>query len=713
MDNENPNINKYQKIEDFEEIKVTEEAPEEGKKEKKGRHRKDKKEKKSKEIQTPAVAEEKSEETQVPDIGEEIQEDFPLEDVQHDDFDGIDISKYLSDDAEEESLDDILKSVAIMENGGDKAEIRDIYADLQEPSDPDADITEQEKDITETTENVEREDNNTEDVVNDAVQTLSISEVSESDIKNSLDGESVAEETQSVEPAREDNTPELDETINDSVQEESTVFVEGFEKGTVPTDKKAKKEKKTKEKKVKEKKEKVKKEKEPLGPKDYVTIVLALVALFAVAIFAAAYFKGIIGNQPNVQRTILQENGQEDKLGDILRRIFGKKTNDVQETTTQEDKLADVQIVRSGTMVDLVQSDIPDVFYGVTSDYKVKYFQYYEGEVHAVLATNNISLKVDLGSATVPVRINYAKLGGRVFGFGLFTAEEDSDVYFYDMVAFKITDLPEKYRKEGHALLLATSDKNALTSNNIKWTESFDLNLETGETTRFLKIINRRMDNETGRYENNFCLLSRAGYTSESITIPFFTAREYPLGVEDMQDIFVKTGETEKLLASDVYGRFCLVDNDTIIYMRKTTTGFNVIYNKGGKEEVGSSFYGFMNSSYINYREFILSKADGKLYNLLNREEKTLVGYSMSNPDYFCVSDDGKYLVVIGTVKNALDYQVQMFNLETGEYAKMEDKNFSLHSNLCFINEKTAAYCVVDPNKGFECVVLDLEKAFD
>ena len=675
MDNDNQNMSKYQKIEDIEEIKETEDVPEETEEKKKGRRRKSKKDKKHKEAEALVSEEEITEEPQSIADTEDIYADYPLEDIQTDGFDGMDISDYLTDDASNESLDDILKSVSIMENGGDEAEIRDIYADLQEPSDPDADITEQEKDIPDI-----QEDENT-DVVDEeyqvdcgGIQPLMIPETPDEETEEDADSATEADEPVTEEPeaeAEEATDPEEPEMPAEEVAEN-------------PEPVKGKKEKKAKDKKPKEKKVKEKKEKEPLAKKDYITIAIAVIAVLAIAALAIYYFRG---------------NPTDNNNG--------------QETTTQADKLADVQIVRSGTMVDLIQSDIPDVFYGVTSDYKVKYFQYYEGEVHAALATNNISLKVDLGSATVPVRINYVELGGKTFGFGLFTAEEDSDVYFYDMVAFKMTDLPEKYRREGHALLLATTSKKALTSNAINWNESFDVNLETGETTRFLKNINRRMDNETGTYESNFCLLSWAGYTSASDKIPFFTAREYPLGVEDMQDIFVKTGSNEKLLASDVYGRFCLMDGNTVIYMRKTTTGFNVIYNKDGNEEVGDSFYGLMNSSYINYKEYILSKSDGKLYNLLTRESKTLIGYSMSNPDYFCVSDDGKYLIVIGTVKNALDYQVQMFNLEAGEYAKMEDKNYSPHSNLCFIDEKTAAYCVVDPNQGFECVVLDLEKAFD
>ncbi len=665
MDIKNTNSDKYGRIEEVEEINENKEIIKEDTESKK-RGWKSRRKKKIEETapQIEDLSEEKNpDETENADErkDEDFAAEYPeteIEEVEEneDTFEGIDVSKYLTEEKEDESVDDILKSMGMLPE--EETEEQEIENEKSKDA--------EEEEISEE-EISEEENESLDDIEENGKEECERQEIEEAE----------AEETsEEPETPEENEDTDIEEKLKDDEIEEDILLKDKEEKKSPK-----KKEKKVKEKKAKEEKEK--KEKEPLAKKDYITIVIAVIAVLAISAFTLYYFKGAPDE------------------GDATR-----------ETVTEKDHLSDVQIIRAGTMVDLIQSDIPDVFYGVATDYSIRYYQYYEKEMHAARATNNVSLTVDLGSASIPVKIDYVELGGRVFGFGLFTANENSDVYYYDMVAFKITDLPKKYRKDGHALLVATSSKNALTSNAINWTESFDLNLETGETTRFLKIINRRTDTETGNYESNFCLMPWASYTSSSEMIPFFSSREYPLGV-DMQDIFVKTGAAEKILASDVYGKYFVMDGDTVIYMRKTTTGFNLIYNTKGEEEVKQSFYGFMNSSYINYKEYILGKADGKLYNLKTLETKTLVGYSMSNPDYFCVSDDGKYLIVIGTVKNALDYQVQMFNLETGEYAKMEDKNYSQHSNLCFIDNTTASYCVLDPNQGFEYVVLDIEKAFD
>lgn len=117
-----------------------------------------------------------------------------------------------------------------------------------------------------------------------------------------------------------------------------------------------------------------------------------------------------------------------------------------------------------------------------------------------------------------------------------------------------------------------------------------------------------------------------------------------------------------------------------------------------------------MSSDYLHYGEYILGKNDGKLYHIKTGAEKTLVGYRMT-PEMMCISPDGRYLVMLGTVNSAVDYQVHIFNLETGSFAKYVDKNYSNHFNLTFVDGKTAVYAVLDPNQGFEYVALDVTKA--
>lgn len=486
-----------------------------------------------------------------------------------------------------------------------------------------------------------------------------------------------------VKPAKKENTPKEKKPKEPKIPKEKKSKEPKPLKEKKPKPEKVKEPKPIKEKKIKEPKApKEKKPREPMNGKDFATLGIALVAVVLACTFV--YFKFFHDDTPKI------DNTSDPTVNNVV------------------EKLSDIQIVRNGVLVNLVQTDIPDVFYGITTDYKVKYYQYRDNKMVAVQSTGSISTEVDFGNETLPVTINYVNLGNRIYGIGLFVAEEGEDVYFYNMMVFKLTNLPEKYEEEGKALLLATTSKNALTQGDVLWPESFTIDLESGKTSRFLKIINRSIDVNTGAGVADFCILNQQGYSSPSAQIPFITAREYEQNSGKL-DIFVKNGTKESLFAENVYGKFLLTDGDSVIFMRKTNTGFDVIRKTGEEEKTVSSFYGSMSADYLQKDEYLLNVNDGNLYNMLTGEKTMLIGFRM-DPEMMVMSDDGKYLVMLGTVKNMMDYQVHIFNLESGEYAKFEDKNYSNHSNLTFINSTTAVYTVIDPNQGYEYVVLDVSK---
>lgn len=444
-----------------------------------------------------------------------------------------------------------------------------------------------------------------------------------------------------------------------------------------PKEKKIKEPKQPKEKKEKPVKEK--KPREPLTKKDFATIGVALLAVLLIAGYFG--YKYYISREPQVSPP---------------------------DQNTAESKIADIQIARDSVgVVNLIQSDIPDVFYGFTADMKLCYYQYRDNKMVQVSHTGTITTDIDFGNEVLPVTINYVELGDKIFGIGLFRADEHEGVYFYDKMIFKLTNLPEAYSQDSKALLLATTSENALSQKEILWPESFTVDIQSGKTERFLSIVNRTMD-MSGAGVADFCMLPTQGYISKTLQIPFFSSREY--GPDSgKQDIFVKNGNKEEVFASDVYGKFFLTDGESVIFMKKTNTGFDLIRKTGETEEIQKSFYGTM-SEYLHSDDYILNKDNGKLYNMRTGEEKTLVGYRMS-AEMMEISPDGKYLVMLGTVKSLLDYQVHIFNLETGDYAKYVDKNPSVHADLTFINSTTVVYTVVDPNQGKEYVALDVSKA--
>lgn len=498
--------------------------------------------------------------------------------------------------------------------------------------------------------------------------------------------------------------------IQNERQREEIVFTDlpvKSKKPRKPKYSKEKKEKTVKEKKIKEKKAKEPKQKkprEPLAKKDIATIAVSAVALiFALCLGFFVYF-----NSRPVEKKI-QIVSKITFLGKIFPEYAVNPNSS--ELGQNENMISKIQIARDGIFTNLLQTDFPSVFYGINTDYTVQYYQYSDNRIIPVKATDTVDLKVDMGSGILNVKMDYVKNGEYVSGVSVFTSENnDNTNYFYDFVVFKLTVLPPKYHRDGHALLLASTDKSALESSEVLWTESFDVNLKNGSMTRFLSVINRTID-EKGAGVSDFCMLNRAGYTATTQKIPFITSREYPVG-SGLQDIFVKNGNKEELLASEVYGKYLTLDSTKTVYLRKTTTGFDVIHNTNGEEKITRSFYGFMDTAYMINDKYLLSKEDGRLYNIVTGKDYSLVGYSM-NAYSFIVSGDGRYVVMMGTVKNAVDYQIHVFDLQTGEYAKFHDKNYAPHGTLCFIDEKTVLYTAVEPNQGYEYVILDIEKAFE
>lgn len=459
-----------------------------------------------------------------------------------------------------------------------------------------------------------------------------------------------------------------------------------------PKEKKVKEPKQPKEKKIKEpkqpkpKKEKApkeKKEREKLNKKDFITIGIAVFAVLMIAL--------VVGFNFFTREDLNVDNPESTTVG-------------------TGEKLSDVQISHSTVGRNIVQSDIPDIFFGFSeSDYTLQYYQYTNNKMTAVKSNETVKTSVNMGNEEIPVTIDYVKLGDKIFGMGLFKADQNQDVYFYKMLVFKLVNLPKGYEQEGKALLLATESDNALTQKDILWTESFVVDLNTGKTERFLKITNRTIS-MSGAGVADFCMLTSDGYNSTSGQIPFISGRKYELN-SGKQDIFVKNGAKEELLISDVYGKFLLMDGNDIIFMRKNGVSFDVVRWTNGEEKVIRNYPGSMSSDYLLTDHYIFNKETGMLYDLLTGEEKLVAGYRIS-AEMVEISPDGKYLVMLGTVKNMMDYQVHIFNLSTGDYSAYEDKNYSKHSNLAFINNTTAVYVVVDPNKGYESVALDVSKAF-
>ena len=438
-----------------------------------------------------------------------------------------------------------------------------------------------------------------------------------------------------------------------------------------------------KQKKVKEKKAKKEKaqqiDDEPLTKKDHITFVLAILALVLAAAFV--FFKFFPMNN----------SGVESPESNI-------------ETGA---KLSEIQVVRQGTADKYIQSDSANVFYSVSSENEIRYYEYENGAMKPLQVTGTVNAQVSMDKENLPVTIDYVKTGDSVFGISIFRSEDSPGSTLHNVITFKLVDLPEKHKADGKALLLAVANSESTSRRYNLWSGSFIVDLQLGATTRFLTA-----DKNGNSYSVAYSVLTNSAYVTDGDMIPFFTTREYDDG-SGKKDLFVKNGANESLFATDVYGEYIHADKDVIAYLKATETGFNVVKKENTKEEkIVFSLYGSFSLDYLYHQEYILNKLNGNLYNVKTGEEIALAGYKMSNAEMMSISPDGRYLVVLGTVNSVADYQVHVFDLKRNDYAKYEELNFSQHYNLSFVDETKAMYVVVDPNGGYEHVVLDVSKGF-
>ena len=527
----------------------------------------------------------------------------------------------------------------------------------------------------------------------------------------------------------------IEETVQEDFVVEAPVVepkkqkAEKLKKEKVKKEKPEKTPKPKKEKKAKEEKpEKVKKEKAPKPPKekkvkapkepkpkdefnkkDFFTILLALVAVVAIIVFVK--YK----NAPLQQEQTTTE------------------------TTTGLAMISEaVSKSESFPYMSLLKSDIPGIFYAISADYQIQYYHYRDGEFLPVLPTGTVNTSVSLGKGglTVNADIDYIKLGDKIFGLGLFYIDENNqnlydDAFkqafsYYGMMVFKLTNLPEKFQKPGKALLLMSHERTvessvarALQENDILWHDIYEVDMSSGTTKIYFDDANRDfVVDENGNalpyYRLDHFQVDKSLYNSTASFFPFLTCRNSNVG-QVKQDIYIKTASGETPFVEDVYhGEHAILDGESIIFMRRNGVGFDIYrkdYSKGGvnAEEVLIKQYSRNINEFIFREEYIFDQRSGRIYNMLTGEEKSLLGYKMEISQ-FDISADGKYVVMMGEVSSVMDYQIHIFNLETGEYMKYVDSNYSVHSNLAFIDETTFIYTALDPRSehGNTYTIIDI-----
>ncbi len=373
-----------------------------------------------------------------------------------------------------------------------------------------------------------------------------------------------------------------------------------------------------------------------------------------------------------------------------------------------------VLLSRKITSIPYMPTDIENVVYTADAAGNITYYEFNGTDFVELAPTGTMELTVPLSGQQIPVKIPYVERDGVLSGFGVYSTENtDSNVYIYSFVMFKVQNLPEAYAKTGSCLLLMHTDQTQAYTLNPVWEQAFILNRSDGSVSDFLNDRSQKVSADGG-IRRDYYMITEGALKETSASVPFFSSRERTPDEngETQVDLYMKTGKNgrdDTMIAENVGDRYVkLLGNGVFAYIRETDSGFSTVKYENGQESVITSFYAGYGTSYIRDGDYILSKEDGRVFTTYDTSSIETKGYKM-NPLLFSVSPDGTYVVMAGTVANALDYRIYVYNTKTQKYAVFNETNYAAHYNLRFINDTTVAYYVLNVD-GYENVVLDLSK---
>ena len=158
------------------------------------------------------------------------------------------------------------------------------------------------------------------------------------------------------------------------------------------------------------------------------TGLLAAVALAAVVCVIVFYFKTVASrNEPS---------------------IIKEDVKDLKSITLSEKSLA----------MPYVTTGIDKIVYTADSAGGIVFYEFNGTEYAQIAETGTMDVSVPLSGQQIPVKVHYIERDGKFSGFGVFTSASSEDVYIYDFMLVKITNLPAGYEKDGKLLMLANTD---------------------------------------------------------------------------------------------------------------------------------------------------------------------------------------------------------------------------------------------------------------
>lgn len=401
-------------------------------------------------------------------------------------------------------------------------------------------------------------------------------------------------------------------------------------------------------------------------------IILSVLLVVLIAT-AAVVFTGVLDINKRVDNPDSSQN-DENGLG-----------TDYKETYT----------VNTDVSLPLIKTDFENIFYTMTKQGEVKFYQAAGGTLTQIPESGNFEVTAECSSQKLPAVIHYIEQDGHTDGYGLFTNILYPDVLLYDYAFFKVTDMFEGFKDDkGTLLMMLDIDNTRFYKEEKIYSEIFYL--YSDHTSEYFLSEDQRTVAMDGKTKPDYKMFTNDILSQgDNKNVLFFSSRYYVSYEESgLADIFTSGGSGTNVdnvrYAINVASlNFWRNGTDTYYFAENEDNSFSLMRSDGSNATEVKKFSGDINEDYLISGEFILTKSTGEVYNCISGQSLGII-YSCFKSgftaDLFTMSENGKYAVIRG-VNGSNMPACGIMDFDANKITAYEDNIFAYIANAHALND--------------------------
>ena len=354
----------------------------------------------------------------------------------------------------------------------------------------------------------------------------------------------------------------------------------------------------------------------------------------------------------------------------------------------------DYSTFRLSTDYPLVQSADKKIFYEPYPDGKISFFRVDKADTIYSFDRNEIktvSTKLDISYQKVPVKIYYLETENGNMGYGIFTAEQESDVKLLSYVFVRLMKTPDSFKKAAGTdyILLADTDAADAYKPNKTYSEIYSFNMSSGKAERLISQRDRTAQ-EDGTVNTGWTVFTDDSINTFKKFDLFASTRIHDSKAEDKLYCIMDIENSDSMRKTSAYklqdSPSCEIrEKDGAWYcLSKTDSGFDIVKNGDKKNPVGS-VEGSFRYCYIS-GDWMFNKLNCEFINIYTGETKSVNSFALDGFAGFAADESGtKFAVFVNGEKTQSVIYCNTAD-DTQKYIENDGYDSGI-GNFCFIDD--------------------------